>query len=69
MLLVVMRHVDDKRLMAIQMRRILADLPLAKDIIVTTPEEIENRGNLVGDLLKPALHEGVVVYESRQSAH
>ena len=66
-LLVVLREVADKRQMAIQMRRVLADLPVAKDILVTTPDEIERRGTLVGDVLKPALQEGVVVYESVRS--
>ena len=43
--------------------RALNGLPASKDVIVTTPEEIEKRGNLVGDILHPALREGKVVYE------
>lgn len=62
-LLVVLPHVTDKRQAAIEIRRTLADLPVSKDIIVTTPEEIEQRGALVGTVLRPALREGQVVYE------
>ncbi len=62
-LLVVLPHVTDKRQAAIEIRRTLADLPVSKDIIVTTPEEIEQRGTLVGTVLRPALREGEAVYE------
>ncbi|MEJ7785756.1 MAG: helicase-related protein [Solirubrobacteraceae bacterium] len=40
----------------------LADMPIAKDIVVTTPEEIERRGHLVGTVLLPALEEGRTLY-------
>lgn len=62
-LLVVMEEVTDKRRAAVEMRRTLSDLPVSKDIIVTTPEEIERRGHLVGSVLRAALREGKVVYE------
>lgn len=62
-LLVVLPHVVDKRQAAIDIRRTLADVPVSKDIVVTTPEEIEQRGTLVGTVLRPALREGEVVYE------
>ena len=62
-LLVVLPNVADKRRAAIEIRRTLADVPVSKDIIVTTPEEIEQRGALVGTVLRPALREGEVVYE------
>ncbi len=62
-LLVVMPRVDDKRRVTIEMRRALRDLPVAKDILVTTPEELERRGRLVGTVLRTALQEGRVVYE------
>ena len=44
-------------------RRALADLPVCKDIVVTTPEEIIRRGDLIGTVLRPALREGKVLYE------
>ena len=62
-LLVVMAQVPDKRQMAIAIRRALARWPVSKDIIVTTPDEIAQRGKLVGTVLRPALQEGRVLYE------
>jgi len=64
-LLVVFDHVSDKRRAAIEIRRALSDLPLSKDIIVTTPEEIARRGHLPGSILRPALAEGRTIYEQR----
>jgi predicted nucleotidyltransferase len=62
-LLVVLPKVDHQRQAAVAIRRLLADLPVAKDIVVTTPEEIAARGHLVGTILRPALREGRVIYE------
>ncbi len=62
-ILVVLPEVSDKRRAAIEIRRALRDLPVCKDIIVTTPEEIARRGNLIGTVLRPALREGKVLYE------
>jgi predicted nucleotidyltransferase len=62
-LLVVLSQAANKRLVAVEIRRALADLPVCKDIIVTTPEEIARRGDLVGTVLRPALREGKVLYE------
>jgi predicted nucleotidyltransferase len=62
-LLVVLPTVDDKHEVAIDIRRALADIPVPKDIVVTTPEEIARRGHLVGAILRPALREGRVLYE------
>lgn len=62
-LLVVMGNVQDKRRAAVEIRRSLGDLPVSKDIVVTTPDEIANRGEVVGSVLHAALREGVTVYE------
>jgi predicted nucleotidyltransferase len=62
-LLVVLPEVADKRQAAIAIRRVLVDYPVSKDIIVSTPEEIARRGDLVGTVLRPALREGKVLYE------
>lgn len=62
-LLVVLPTVEDKRRAAILIGNSLSDLPVSKDIIVTTPVEIKARGEMVGTVLRPALREGVVVYE------
>ena len=62
-LLVVMPDGTDRREAAIAMRVAVGDLPLAKDIIVTTPDEIARRAHLVGSVLRTALREGKVVHE------
>lgn len=62
-LLVVLPDVSDKRRTTVEIRRALGDLPVSKDIVVTTPEEIARRGDLVGSVLRPALREGKVLYE------
>ena len=62
-LLVVLPEVENKRHAAIEMRRLVADLPVAKDIVVTTPDEIARRGHLVGSVLRQALREGKVIHE------
>lgn len=61
-LLVVLPTVADKRQTTVQIRRVLGDLPVSKDIVVTTPDEIRRRGQLVGSVLRPALREGRVLY-------
>ena len=62
-ILVVLPEVSDKRRAAVEIRRTLVDLSVCKDIIVTTPDEITRRGNLIGTVLRPALREGKVLYE------
>ncbi|MBZ0168102.1 DNA polymerase III subunit beta [Candidatus Methylomirabilis lanthanidiphila] len=64
-LLVVLREVADKRRTTVEIRRALGDLPVSKDIIVTTPDEIARRGDLAGSVLRPALRDGKVVYEQQ----
>jgi predicted nucleotidyltransferase len=62
-LLVVLPHVENKRRAAVEILRALNGLPVSKDVIVTTPEEIAARGNTIGHVLRSALREGKVVYE------
>ena len=62
-LLVVVPAIGNKRQDAISVRRILADLPVGKDIILTTPEELERRSAVIGSVLHPALREGRILYE------
>ena len=64
-LLVVLPESTNKRQVAIEIRRALADFPVSKDVIVTTPEEIARRGDLIGPVLRPALREGKLLYERR----
>ena len=62
-LLVVLPEVTNKREAAVEVRRALANFAMSKDIIITTPDEIKRRGDLVGTILRPALREGKVLYE------
>jgi len=62
-LLVVLPQVTDKRQAALEIRRALAEMPVSKDIVITTPGEIARRGHLVGTVLRSALQEGKVLYE------
>ena len=62
-LLVVMPDVTDKRQAAIEIRRSLGYLPVSKDIVVTTPDDIVRRGHVVGTVLHAAIREGKVLYE------
>lgn len=62
-LLVVMPDGTDRRDAAIEIGVHVGDLPVAKDIIVTTPAHIERRGHVIGTVLRPALREGKVLYE------
>lgn len=62
-LLVVFPTVEDQREMAIEIRGVLRDIPVCKDIIVSTPDEIRRRGHFIGSVLRSALREGKVLYE------
>ena len=62
-LLVVMPVNGSKRDLTIRIRKALAGMGLAKDVIVATPEELERYRNLVGTIIYPAMHEGRVLYE------
>lgn len=64
-LLVVLPKVEHKRKAAIEVMRVLNGLPISKDVIVTTPQEITERGRSVGNILRPALEEGKIVYEPK----
>ena len=62
-LLIVMPDGTDRREAAVEIGVAVGDLPVAKDIIVTTPDEIARRGDVIGTVLRPALREGTVLYE------
>jgi predicted nucleotidyltransferase len=63
-LLVVLPKVDHKRKAAIEVLRVLNGLPISKDVVITTPQEIIEYGKQVGNILRPALEEGEVIYEA-----
>ncbi len=64
-LLVVFERValENKRNLAVEIRRALAEVPVPVDIVVTDVDEIERQGHIVGTVLRPALREGKVLYE------
>jgi len=64
-LLVVFEHVEweNKRELAVDIRRAIVEVPIPVDVIVTDVDEVDRRGHIVGTVLRPALREGKVVYE------
>ena len=62
-LLVVFSELADKRKTAVDIRRALADLPVAKDILVTIPEELARQRDWIGTVLRSAQREGEILYE------
>lgn len=63
LLVILNDDVPDNRKAAIEMRRLLQDMPISKDIIVSTPEEVERLRNVVGTIPYTVLREGKIVYE------
>jgi predicted nucleotidyltransferase len=61
-LLVIMPVSGSKREKRIEMRVALHDIPVPKDILLATPEEVARYGDAVGTLIRPALREGRVLY-------
>ncbi len=61
-LLVVLPVCNDPRATAVSIRALLSDLPVGKDIIVTTPQELETRGKLASTILYQAMREGKSLY-------
>ena len=63
-LLIVFSELTDKRKTAIDIRVALADLPVAKDILVSTPEELERHRTRIGSVLRYAQRDGKTLYAS-----
>ena len=63
-LLVVFAELTDKRKTAIDIRVALADMPVAKDILVSTPEELECHRTRIGSVLRYVQREGKILYAS-----
>ena len=64
-LLVVFGELTDKRKTAIAIDRALSDLPVAKDIIVSTPEELVRGRTRIGSVLRYAQQEGKILWKSQ----
>ena len=63
-LLVVFPELADKRKTAIDIGRVLSDVPVAKDIIVSTPEELEHSRTRIGSVLRYAQQEGKILWKN-----
>jgi predicted nucleotidyltransferase len=61
-LLIVMPVSGSKREKAIEIGIALHDIPIAKDVIVVTPEDFEWRKEIVGTIERPAAREGKLLY-------
>jgi predicted nucleotidyltransferase len=64
-LLVVLEHVEDKHDVSVKVLTALSDMPICKDVLVTTPEEMERPSHAFGSLLRSALRDGKIMYERR----
>jgi uncharacterized protein len=62
-LLVVLPEIENHHEMMVAMLQELRDVPMGKDVIPTTPDEIARRGHIVGTILRPALRDGKVLYQ------
>lgn len=62
--LLVVKSGVHRRELAARLYRELADLPVPKDIIVATPEDLERHRDTVGLVYRVALREGRVVYDA-----
>ena len=62
-LLVVMPDGTDRHEAAVEMHVALGGMGTAKDIVVTTPDEIARRGHIIGTVLREALREGIVLHD------
>ena len=67
-LLVVFAELADKRKTAIDLERALSDVPVAKDIIVSTPEELERSRTRIGSVLRYAQQEGKTLWKHWNAA-
>lgn len=62
-LLVVLSEAPNQRQAAVAIMSLLRDLPVSKDVIVSTPEHLAQRGHVNGLVYKTALEEGRIIYE------
>ena len=60
--LVVMPYQGSKRDCQVSIRRELKDFGIPKDIIVLSPDEFQQKGDLNGSIYKTAITEGKVLY-------
>lgn len=63
-LLVIIRGPVHRRALAQKIYRNLHGIPVPVDIVVATEQDVEEHGDKVGTILRPALREGVTIYEA-----
>jgi len=63
-LLIISRFKGDRRQLMVAMDRALRGLPIARDIVILTPEEYERDKEIPGTIARPASREGRVLYEA-----
>ncbi len=66
-LLVILAKIDSTRAESNRLRRALRGLLAPIDILVATPEQIERHRQTIGLIYRPALEEGMVIYERASS--
>ena len=67
-LLVIIPYKGDKRDIQASMRLLLRDFRTPVDIIIASPEEIAERQHVNGLIYRPAIGEGMVLYERSRAS-
>jgi excisionase family DNA binding protein len=62
-LLVILDDVTDRRAMRLEVRRVLDDLPISKDVVVVPVEDVDGRNGTPWGVLGWALREGRTLYD------
>ena len=63
-LLVIVRGEVHRRALAQEIYRSLHGIPVPVDVVVATERDVARYGDRVGTILRPALREGVTIYEA-----
>lgn len=63
-ILVICPFEGNRRRLMVKMDRALKGLPIARDIMVLTPEEFERDREIPGTIARPAWKEGKLLYEA-----
>ncbi len=66
-LLVICPFRGNRRRLMTDMDRALKGLPIARDIMILTPEEYERDRHIPGTVARPASKEGRILYETAQN--
>lgn len=66
--LVVIRNTEDRERVWDQIRAALRGADTPYDLVVSSVDEVQRRGDLVGTVLRPALREGKVLYDAAAPA-